>query len=72
MIKYGRMSDFWHGNGVFASLITDTGHKLVAIRPLNWRIDRVEPPAKPGYVRWYFGPFEFELFNKKSCIVNYS
>jgi hypothetical protein len=61
-IKANTFHDFWRGNGVFAALILKKSSYLIAVRPnpKHWRLDCVEPPAKPGVTRWYFGPFEFE------------
>ena len=51
-----RFIDDWRGNGWYVA-----GRKwLIAFRPLNWHLGIVRPPGKPGYLRGYVGPFEFE------------
>jgi len=59
-LKASKFHDYWRGDGVFVSVIHQKGWHLLAVRPKRWRVDCVEPPAKPGVKRWYFGPFEYE------------
>lgn len=47
----------------FVSFRLNGGFLRLALH-LRWRLARVNPPAKPGYTRWYFGPFEVERFDR--------
>lgn len=58
MIKFGQFKDDWRGDGVHFSF----GKWTLAAR-LRCHFYMIRPPAKPGYLRIYFGPFEIEHRN---------
>lgn len=51
--------DPYRGDGVFVSF----GKWTFAIRK-RWHFYWIKPPGKPGYTRFYFGPFEIEKRSK--------
>lgn len=54
-MRCGRFDDYWHGSGWHISASRWT----FAVR-WRWRCAFVRPHGKPGYVRFYVGPFEIE------------
>lgn len=48
-------TDPYRGDGVFVSF----GNWTLSIRK-RWHFYWIKLPMKPGYVRFYFGPFEIE------------
>ncbi|WP_339437049.1 hypothetical protein [Pseudomonas sp. EL_65y_Pfl1_R32] len=59
--KFGRFVDLYRGDGWFVSWTFSRGFFLVAIRPMNWRLDYLRLPNNQWVRRLYVGPIEFEL-----------
>lgn len=59
-MKVGRFHDYWRGNGWFVAFQLRGSWLLFAFRPKHWWLRLARPPAKPGVIRLYIGPFEVE------------
>ncbi|MPN61258.1 hypothetical protein SDC9_208993 [bioreactor metagenome] len=59
--KFGRFVDPYRGNGWFVSWTWVRGYFLVALRPMNWRLDYLRLPNNRWVRRLYVGPIEFEI-----------
>lgn len=59
MIRYGKFSDSYRGNGVFMAFSRCT----FALR-WRWNFYSAHPQGKPGYFRIYIGPLEIETRNR--------
>lgn len=65
-VKYGTYED-WRPNGWFASLMFGLKSLTIQFRPTYWVLYTVCPPGKPGTIRLYIGPFEFQYTNYKNA-----
>jgi hypothetical protein len=52
--------DFWRGDGHYTRWKLRHHTLVLAIRK-KWYFYTIKPPAKPGYRRFYCGPFELEI-----------
>lgn len=55
-----QFTDFWRGDGKFKAWRFNKLTVLFAIRD-RWHWYAIRPPAKPGYLRIYFGPYELQF-----------